>query len=219
MATRPKESKTIVPGIAHSLRGLIWKGQLRPGEHLNQETWAATLGVSHIPFREALRILEAEGLLQISANRGVSVTPITAHELEEWGMEFVGLLHVLLPLAVTRATPDALARARTLAKDLDLPRVPAEVHLEFWRVLFGPCGMHRLQGLLEQLIWRLGRYFLADGKGVFFSLRELRPSREDFLDAFEAGDAKGAEEAMMTFMRVRKAAYLQILAADEVERR
>ena len=77
--------------------------------------------------------------------------------------------------------------------------------------------MQRLQGLLEQLIWRLGRYFLADGKAVFSSLRELHPNREDFLDAFEAGDADGAEKAMMGFMHVRKAAYSQTLAASQGE--
>jgi len=215
LAPRSKESKTIVPGIADTLRTLIWKGQLRPGEHLNQETWAASLGVSHIPFREALRILEAEGLVQVSANRGVNVAPVSAQELEEWGLEFFGLMHALLPLAVTRTTPETLARARTLAKELDQPRIPAATHLEFWRVLFTPCGMPRLQSLVDQLIWRLGRYFLTDDKGLLASLRDVHPNREDFLDALEGGDADGAREAIMGFMQVRKAAYVQFLAATE----
>lgn len=210
MAARPKESKTIVPGIALNLRTLIWKGQLHPGEHINQEAWAANLGVSHIPFREAVRILEAEGLLQVTANRGVTVTPVTEHEMQEWCLEFEGLLHVLLPLAAAKATPASLARARALMPELDQPRIAPDTHLEFWRILLEPCGMPRLMGLMEQLIWRLGRYFVADGKAVMASMREIRPNREDFLDAFEAGDAEGALQAMMTFIRKRIVVYLQL---------
>lgn len=214
MPKRPKETKTIVPGIADSLRNLIWKGKLRPGEHLNQEAWAATLGVSHIPFREAVRILEAEGLMAFSPNRGISIKPVTAQELEEWALEFFGLMHVLMPLAVARATPEALARARVIARDLDLARIPAEAHLEFWRILFKPCDMPRLQSLLDQLIWRLGRYFLADGKALFAAMKDRHPNREDFLDAIEAGDVEGARRAVMGFVLARKEGYLQVLAED-----
>ena len=211
MAARPKESKTIVPGIALNLRTMIWKGQLHPGEHINQEAWASSLGVSHIPFREAVRILEAEGLLKVTANRGVSVTPVTRHEMQEWCLEFEGLLHVLLPLATAQATPASLARARALLPQLDQPRVAPDAHLEFWRILLEPCGMPRLMGLVEQLIWRLGRYFIADGKAVMASMREIRPNREDFLAAFEAGDAEGAVQAMMTFIGKRIEVYVQLM--------
>ena len=147
MPGRSKESKTIVPGIALRLRTLIWKGELQPGEHLNQEAWASALGVSHIPFREAIRILEGEGLLKITANRGVTVTPVTAQEVQEWSLEFRGLMYALLPLAVRHATPASLARARALLPELDQPMVAPETHLEFWRSLFEPCGLTQLIGL------------------------------------------------------------------------
>ena len=207
LAPPAKEAKTIVPGIAQSLRTLIWSGQLHPGEHINQEVWAASLGVSHIPFREAVRILEGEGLLQVAANRGVSVTPVTPHEMEEWALEFKGLMHALLPLAVTRASPKGLARARSLIPQMDEASTVADAHLEFWRILFEPCGMPRLMSLLEQLIWRMGRYFLADGKAVFHLFKDVRPTREDFLDAFAAQDAPGAYLAIMTFLKVRADAF------------
>ena len=208
MAGPAPQSKTIVPGIALSLRTMIWKGQLRPGEHVNQEAWATHLGVSHIPFREAVRILEGEGLLKVAANRGVSVTPVTPHEMEEWALEFKGLMHALLPLAVTRATPEALAQARSLIPQLDQPLIAPETHLDFWRILFEPCGMPRVMGLLEQLIWRMGRYFLADGKAIFNTFKDVHPTREDFLDAFAAGDAEGAYTAIMTFLKVRVGGFM-----------
>ena len=218
MADRSKGSKTVVPGIALNLRTLIWKGQLRPGEHLNQEEWATTMGVSPIPFREAVRILEGEGLLVILANRGVSVTPVTAHELDEWSLEFKGLMYALLPLAVSRASPSSLARARRIAKDLDLPNLPPGIHLEFWRTLFEPCGMPRLLGLVEQLIWRLGRYFFDGGTTVVSTLRKLHPNREDFLDAMEAGDPDGAIQAALGFMQIRMSAYRKTLLSGVATR-
>ena len=218
MVGRSKDSKTVVPGIALNLRTLIWKGQLRPGEHLNQEEWATTLGVSPIPFREAVRILEGEGLLVVVANRGVTVTPVTAHELDEWTLEFKGLMYALLPLAVSRASPSSLVRARRIAKDLDLPNLPPGVHLEFWRTLFEPCGMSRLLGLVEQLIWRLGRYFFTGGPMVLSSLREVHPNREDFLDAIEAGDTEGAIQAALGFMQIRMNAYRKMLLSGATNR-
>ena len=209
MAGRPKESKTIVPGIALNLRALIWKGQIRPGEHINQEAWAAALGASHIPFREAIRILEGEGLVKVTANRGVTVTPVTAHEMHEWSLEFMGLLYALLPLAARHATPASLAQARALLPAMDQPMPVPDAHLEFWRILIEPCGMPRLMGLMEQLIWRLGRYFVADGKTLMAAMREVRPNRADFLDALERGDAEGALRAIMTFLQVRIETYLR----------
>jgi DNA-binding GntR family transcriptional regulator len=214
MAIRTKEAKTLVPGIIQVLRELIWKGQLRPGEHISQAEWAEQMGVSLIPLREAMRTLEAEGLLEVMPNRGVRVTPVSAQELEEWLMEFKGMLHVLLPMAIPRMTPDSLARLREMVIPLDQENTPSGLHLEFWRLLFDPCGMPRLSRLVDQLIWRLGRYFLNGGKAVFWEHRELRPNREDFLDACARGDTAAAYAHMTAFAEARLKLFLVLLAEN-----
>ena len=213
MPSRVQDTKTLVPGIAHTLRELIWKGTLRPGEHIHQAEWAEVLGVSLIPLREAMRMLEAEGLLQVLANRGVRVTPISAAEIEEWLLEFKGTLYALLPISLPLLTPEAFVQLRSMAKDLDNQGASAELHLNFWRTLIAPCGMPRLQMLAEGLIWRLGRYFLNGGKEIFSAMREIRPNREEFLDACERRNPEEALALMVEFARVRMEAYLAYLAS------
>ena len=63
--------------IFHVLREGIISGKLPGGMQLKQDEISAALNVSHIPVREALRRLEAQGLVRIHANRGAAVTELT----------------------------------------------------------------------------------------------------------------------------------------------
>ena len=214
MAKQLTEAKTLVPGIALALRELIWKGQLKPGQHINQADWAENLGVSLIPLREAMRMLEGEGMVEVLPNRGVRVMPVTSAELEEWYLEFKGLLYAILPLAVPLVTEASMERLRTLSRQLDEVNAPSELHLDFWNLLFEPCGMPRLLNLLQSLIWRLGRYFQGGGKAMMTEYREIHPNREEFLDACQAGDVAEALRTVLEFVTVRKEVFAKRLLAD-----
>ncbi|MDQ1663222.1 MAG: hypothetical protein QOJ68_3202, partial [Blastococcus sp.] len=56
--------------VAGYLREAILSGQIAPGEWIRQEEVAERLGASRLPVREALRILEAEGLAEHERHRG-----------------------------------------------------------------------------------------------------------------------------------------------------
>jgi DNA-binding GntR family transcriptional regulator len=66
-----------------TLRQAIVEGRYRPGERLVEQRIAADLELSRTPIREALRSLEAEGLVVIAVNRGAMVRPIDVDELED----------------------------------------------------------------------------------------------------------------------------------------
>ena len=68
--------------IAASLREAILSGEIAPGQWIRQEDVAARLGASRLPVREALRMLEAEGLTEHAANRGSRVPLLDAHEVD-----------------------------------------------------------------------------------------------------------------------------------------
>lgn len=68
---------------AATLRAAILDGELRPGQRVNQETWAEQARVSLIPMREALRALAGEGLVTYRPRRGYVVTELDLEELEE----------------------------------------------------------------------------------------------------------------------------------------
>ncbi|MGY1620153.1 GntR family transcriptional regulator [Geodermatophilus sp. SYSU D00691] len=68
--------------VAHHLRQAILRGEIRPGEWIRQEEVAERLGSSRLPVREALRILEAEGLTEHERHRGARVPSLSMHEVD-----------------------------------------------------------------------------------------------------------------------------------------
>ena len=79
----------LVDEVAEALRENIYTGRIQPGTRLRQEQLAAELDVSRTPLREALRMLEREGLVAVDPNRGVRVisadrkTLLAAYALRE----------------------------------------------------------------------------------------------------------------------------------------
>ena len=61
--------------VAEQLKQLIYSGELKPGERLNEAALALRMGTSRGPIREAFRLLESDGLLALHTNRGAMVTP------------------------------------------------------------------------------------------------------------------------------------------------
>ena len=68
--------------VAHYLRHAILSGEIGPGEWIRQEEVAERLGSSRLPVREALRILEAEGLTEHEPRRGARVPQLSLHEVD-----------------------------------------------------------------------------------------------------------------------------------------
>ncbi|MCX8085253.1 MAG: GntR family transcriptional regulator [Calditerrivibrio sp.] len=69
--------------IAETLREYIMKGNLKPGERLTEPKLSAMLGISRTPIREALRLLENEGFIDIFPRRGAVVSNITPKDVDE----------------------------------------------------------------------------------------------------------------------------------------
>jgi DNA-binding GntR family transcriptional regulator len=74
---------TAQEAVLVELRGRILRGELPPGTPLRQEVLAASLGVSRVPIREALRMLESEGHVAYAAHRGYRVAELSLADLEE----------------------------------------------------------------------------------------------------------------------------------------
>ncbi|MEV4759930.1 GntR family transcriptional regulator [Micromonospora sp. NPDC049559] len=68
---------------ADAVRAMIFTGELRPGDRVVENRLTQQLGISRPPLREALRVLEQEGLLVQQPRRGVIVVPITLHDVYE----------------------------------------------------------------------------------------------------------------------------------------
>jgi len=87
--------------VAAYLREAILGGDLKPGDRIRQEEVAARLGASRLPVREALRMLEAEGLTEHEPHKGASVPRLTQHEVDV----IYRMRERLEPLALVESMP------------------------------------------------------------------------------------------------------------------
>jgi len=77
---RSRKASTVATEL---IRKAILNGDLEPGRRLKEEQLAQDLGISRTPVREALLVLDAEGLIVAEPNRGATVRAYDAHDLEE----------------------------------------------------------------------------------------------------------------------------------------
>ena len=104
--------------VAEQLRDLIAQQKLAPGERLRERDLAAQLSVSRTPMREALRLLAAEGLVEIHTNRGAIVANPGYEEIEDL-LRLLGTLEGLAgEQAAERATDAEIADVNALHMDM-----------------------------------------------------------------------------------------------------
>jgi DNA-binding GntR family transcriptional regulator len=179
--------------VYRRVRDAILDGELPPAETMSQVVLAEELGVSRTPLREALRMLQGEGLVEARPNRRVRVAPISATDLEELYAVRVVLEAQALRLAVPRMTSEDIARLEGsiaemahYAEQRDMRRwlVP---HAEYHRRLTELAG-DRFAALLTQLYDHAERYrrlHIGYGPSAWATA-----DHREILDAVKAGDAR-----------------------------
>src|ERR1700750_83583 len=110
----PPKGQTTSERIAAHLRQAILNGDLPPGSRIRQEEIADRHGTSRLPVREALRMLETEGLTQLEANKSARVPALDRDELD--------------------VVYEMRERIETLALRLSLPHLTAEQESELYRI-------------------------------------------------------------------------------------
>src|SRR5580692_10923162 len=113
--TVPKvERQRLHDTVVQHIRRCIVEGVLEPGKRLNERELCETLGISRTPLREALKVLAAEGLIEISQNRGATVSRMTEAEIWETFEVMSGLEAFSGELACQRITPAELDQIKAL---------------------------------------------------------------------------------------------------------
>jgi DNA-binding GntR family transcriptional regulator len=123
-----------VDRIHSVLLGRILSGELSPGSVVSQVKLAQSLHIGRTPLREALRMLQREGLVQAEFNRRVRVSPLSTSELEQIYAHRIVLEAVAIRSSIPRFTAADLAHLRDLLAEMEsfLPN-PAERMAEWER--------------------------------------------------------------------------------------
>jgi DNA-binding GntR family transcriptional regulator len=108
-----------VDGLFAELRERILDGRLAEGEPLSQVKLAEEFGVNRAPLREALRMLQREGLIDAQFNRRVTVSRLTTADLEELYAERIITEALGIRLTVLTLGDDDIAHLRELIETMD----------------------------------------------------------------------------------------------------
>jgi DNA-binding GntR family transcriptional regulator len=147
--------------IAASLREAILAGEIAPGQWIRQEEVAARLGASRLPVREALRMLEAEGLTEHAANRGSRVPLLDRHEVDV----VYRMRERLEPLALAESLPhlteEQIAHLESVQERIEARDDLAEflaLDREFHLSSYTGCPSERLVSTITGL-WNVTQHY------------------------------------------------------------
>jgi DNA-binding GntR family transcriptional regulator len=147
--------------VAAHLRGEILSGRIGPGERIRQEEVAARLGASRLPVREALRILEAEGLTEHAVNKGARVPLLSMREVDV----LYRIRERVEPIALTEGLPhvtdDHLARLGELEAKIEAATDVGEflvLDREFHLLTYATCDQELLTSMITRL-WNSTQHY------------------------------------------------------------
>ena len=196
----PIEARSVTKTEAafRALRQAIESGRLHPGEHLRVQRLVEDLQMSPTPIREALRMLQSEGLVVHEAHRGTSVAEYSPEEAEQVYALRVELEPMAARLAAERITDEELAVLRALHAELGTAIAgahhpsAAELNLRWHRAVTNACGSRYLQEFIARL-WQA-----LPGRAIWLTDRAATSyaQHERIMEALEAHDAEAAYACM-----------------------
>jgi DNA-binding GntR family transcriptional regulator len=125
----PRQSLT--SAVADKLRDQIIRGEIPEGAQLRQDAIASQYQVSRIPVREALRQLDAEGLIAIVPNRGAVVPTLSPDDIEELFSIRALLEPEVLKLSIPHLTEEDFAEAQAILRTY-VSELRRDDHVSAW---------------------------------------------------------------------------------------
>lgn len=188
--------------ISDKVRKDLLENVYEPGDVIRIRTLAERFGVSTMPVREALRRLEAEGLVQFDKNRRIQVRALSPDEAQE----LFDIREALEPLAMLRGAvrlrddAEAIARLRDLIEQMDRDVSSDDwrnLNAEFHRTLYAAADMPRLAAIISSLWAGTDPYIRRYSRTTPIAARAQEQHRE-MVEAILAGDPERAAEVLRT---------------------
>jgi DNA-binding GntR family transcriptional regulator len=196
-SAKEKAEQGLSPAIAEELKRLIYSGEIRPGDRLNEAALALRMGTSRGPIREAIRMLAGLGLVTAVPNRGFFVRQISVREM----LEIYELRALIFGFAAERACEHLEEPHRAEFEQL-LARMDAaceagdgtgyyELNLRFHALLLELSGNLRAHQAYDDHVKELHlfrrSYFNAPG-----NMKRSNSEHRAIFEAIVRGDAKRA---------------------------
>ena len=198
--------------VFNTLREAILKGELKPGERLMELQLASKLGVSRTPIREAIRMLEQEGLAVTVPRRGAEVARMT-----EKDMEARQSVRKFTEAQITDEQFDALEQARqnfeNSLKSDDVKEI-AQADVAFHDAIYNATGNAKLVSMLNNLREQMYRYRVEYLKDETIYPRLLK-EHKDIAESLRRKDKSRASETMREHVKNQAEAVKDMIRQQE----
>jgi len=191
--------------VADELRSAILRGVYPPGTRLRQEELASQYGASRVPVREALRILESDGLVTTVANAGAWIARLSLDECVELYQVRERIEPLLLRYSLPQLEPSQIDRLAELSEQMR-QTVDVEEFLELDREFHlgsYAAGDTTFLGPTVERLWNTTQHYrraftrLLDGH----SHRILHDEHHMLVAAIREGDSDEAERVLLGHIR------------------
>ena len=149
-----KRNTTTVFKIAEFIRQEITNCNFKSGQHISEAEISKKFNVSRVPVREAFRILQSEGYIEVIANRGSFVKIIT----NEYILETAIFNKLLAPVVLEKAIPNyknqTYIKAAKVLKEVESCSDYSKVGYLLWdfaKIIYGPSKMKYILGLFDDV--------------------------------------------------------------------
>ncbi|ADD68547.1 transcriptional regulator, GntR family [Denitrovibrio acetiphilus DSM 12809] len=188
--------------IAHTIRNNIIKGIIKPGERLVEPKLSEMLGISRTPIREALRLLEMEGFIDIIPRRGAVVTTLTRKDIDDIFIIKMKLEPLASRLAVDNLEKSDIDRLKELAAKMEAGSAKGVTQMinwnyDFHNIFIYKCNNDRLIRMLDGLQQQFKRAtvysFTTEGR-----TKKVNEEHLELIKAFEKKDSDSVEKIVET---------------------
>lgn len=158
---RPEQDDSLVTSIAVQVGSAIIEGRLAPGDHLNTVQLSNQFKSSRTPVREALLLLEKEGLVEICPRRRSRVAQLSIAEVREIYQVRANLYGLVAELVVATASDEAIRSLEPYRDQLATAAQAGDLDVYFWaNVAFQDmetviCGNGQVRRILDSLMLRM----------------------------------------------------------------
>lgn len=213
---------TLRAEVANLLRKQILDGEISSGERLIETEIASQLGVSRMPVREALRMLESEGLIKSVPRKGLIVAEYTEEDIREYYTIREALEVCAVKIVIDRITPDEIRELEhycRMAEDARLAGNRDDVckwTAKFNDRLYECCRMPRLKEQIESTHKYLRTFRFTSFKEPSRTAQALR-EHEEILRLVAAKDYDGAARATSIHLRDSLETYIRLWRLRKAE--
>ena len=187
--------------VFNTLRERILKGVYKPGERLMEIHLADQLGVSRTPIREAIRMLELEGLVKMVPRKGAQVAKISKEDLQDVLEVRKALDTLSVKLACERITEDEIKLLNNAEREFEKAlaskdvRDIAEADVAFHDVIHSATKNGRLKSMISNLAERIYRYRFEYIKQQSDGGKTLMLEHREIMRCIESWDVESAVKA------------------------